>query len=67
MNRLQQIDAEIKKLQEERLAIQEQCCHPSLVLEKIYKSNAGNYDPSCDCYWIDYHCGLCDKRWSEDQ
>lgn len=45
--------------------LQEACKHPGVV-EK-YCGNSGNYDPSADSYWIDYHCPDCDKRWTEDQ
>lgn len=44
--------------------LQEQCTHPNVV--KKYGSNTGNYDPSQDCYWTDFTCPDCDKRWSED-
>jgi uncharacterized lipoprotein len=29
-------------------------------------SDTGNYDPSSDKYWTEFHCALCDKRWSKD-
>jgi len=48
-------------------AIQAECNHPKSALKQEYKSNTGNYDPTADCYWIDFHCTLCDKWWSEDQ
>lgn len=46
------------------LEFQETC--PHIVVTMEYKSNTGNYDPSADCYWRDYHCHDCDKRWSKD-
>ncbi len=34
--------------------------------EKVHGSNTGNYDPSADCYWTDFHCRTCGKRWHEE-
>lgn len=45
--------------------IQHKCTHPDVTKE--YKANTGNYDPSADRYWINFHCPDCDKRWMEDQ
>lgn len=47
-------------------AIQENCSHPKEALTFKYGSNTGNWDPHDDCYWTDYECGLCEKRWSEE-
>ena len=33
---------------------------------KKYNSNTGNYDPSADCYWIEWYCPDCNDRWRED-
>lgn len=43
--------------------LQDDCQHKNL--NKEYKSNTGNYDPSCDSYWIEYECLDCGKRWDE--
>ena len=43
------------------------CSHPKEFLIKEYKSSYGNYDKTQDCYWINFHCKVCDKRWQEDQ
>jgi hypothetical protein len=45
--------------------LQAECNHP--LLEKRYGSNTGNYDPHNDCYWTDYFCPVCGKRWTEEQ
>ena len=45
--------------------LQSKCTHPDVTKE--YKSNTGNYDPSADRYWINFHCHVCDKKWTEDQ
>lgn len=47
--------------------IQDECSHPTAAMVIVNKSNTGNYDPSEDCYWTEFHCTLCDKKWSEDQ
>lgn len=45
--------------------LQATCTHPNL--EKTYKSNTGNYDPTADSYWIEFRCPDCRARWNEDQ
>jgi len=52
-------------LDEQLNALQDQCPHDNV--EKKYGSNTGNYDPSADCYWIDFYCPDCEYRWREDQ
>ena len=52
-------------LNEQLIALQDTCRHENV--EKKYRSNTGNYDPTADCYWIDFHCPDCEKRWSRDQ
>lgn len=56
-NQQRSIDAEIKRLQGK-------CKHP--LLKYRCQGNTGNYDPSQDCYWTEFYCPLCDKRWDED-
>jgi len=64
VHELQQQLAEIKiKID----SIQSECSHPKACLTSVPNSSTGNYSPSDDVYWIDLHCGLCDKRWREDQ
>lgn len=53
------------KLSEELYELQMLCTHPDLT--KKYGGNTGNYDPSQDSYWIDWHCPDCGKRWTTDQ
>lgn len=67
MSKVDEIKKQIKTLEKELIQIQSECSHPASCLEKTAHSNTGNYDPSSDCYWYDFHCSLCDKRWSEDQ
>jgi hypothetical protein len=44
--------------------IQSKCSH--LQVEKTHGGDTGNYDPSNDHYWTEFHCLVCDKRWTED-
>lgn len=57
------IERKISDLQTELKQLQEECGHPNL--EKKYGSDTGNYDRSQDCYWTDYNCPDCGKRWCE--
>lgn len=44
--------------------IQAACDHPNV--NKVHKSNTGNYDPHADCYWTEFVCPDCGKFWHED-
>jgi len=48
-------------------SIQGHCVHPKKTVYKQTGANTGNYDPSADTYWTDYHCRICDKMWTEYQ
>ena len=52
-------------LQGQLATLQELCQHPNV--EKTYKGNTGNYDPSADSYWIEWKCPDCKKYWMTDQ
>jgi hypothetical protein len=58
---------EIAGLEQKIKSIQMECSHPKEALIEKRGSNTGNYDPSSDCHWADYHCHLCDKKWREDR
>lgn len=58
------IESRIAYWKNQRTIFQSQCPHGDVT--KTHKSNTGNYDPSADCYWTDFHCNDCDKRWSEE-
>lgn len=53
------------KLREELGELQLLCTHPDVT--KQYRGDTGNYDPSQDSYWINWHCPDCDKRWTTPQ
>lgn len=55
----------IDRLNDQLDELQEQCQHPNV--EKTYKGNTGNYDPSADSYWIEWLCPDCKKYWMTDQ
>lgn len=66
MTIIAKLRAEIAERQSKIAAIQAECSHPIAALTETKGANTGNYDPSSDCYWTDYHCGLCDKGWRVD-
>lgn len=55
----------IEALNDALEAHQGRCKHKRV--KKEYKGNTGNYDPSTDCYWINWFCPTCLKRWTTDQ
>jgi hypothetical protein len=59
------IDRRSEKLDGELAKLQATCQHPGLT--KKHGSNTGNYDPTADSYWIDFHCPDCRARWREEQ
>lgn len=59
------IDRREDKLAKELAKLQSLCGHPNV--DKTYKSNTGNYDPSADSYWIEFVCQDCRKQWIEEQ
>ena len=63
--KLQTIINTMDKLSNQLAVLQETCAHPDVT--KKYGGSTGNYDPSADSYWIDWHCPDCGKRWTTDQ
>ena len=61
----QTISDKIFKLRNQLGDLQELCTHPDVT--KKYGGSTGNYDPNADCYWIDWDCPDCGKRWRTDQ
>ena len=60
-----QLDQQIEELVRQRNELRSRCRHLHAVAK--YGSNTGNYDPTQDCYWVDFHCYDCGRRWREDQ
>ena len=42
-------------------ALQDSCRHPAAT--KKHGASTGHYDPHDDCYWTDFVCPDCGKRW----
>lgn len=63
--RLSTISKKRNHWQAELDKLQNVCQHPTP--DKKHKGNTGNYDPTADCYWIEYRCHDCDKRWIVEQ
>ena len=62
--RRKRIQAKMSKLYAELLTLQDSCEH--LNAFGMYQANDGNYDPSCDSYWLECRCPECGKRWHID-
>lgn len=60
-----QLEEDIDNAEASLEMLQRVCTHPNKDVK--YKSNTGNYDPSCDRYWIENKCPDCNKFWIEDQ
>ena len=54
----------IQRAQSKINKLRDTCPHPGATKE--HKSNTGNYDPSCDCYWTEFRCPECGKFWRVD-
>lgn len=65
MNKIQELKQKIAECESQIKELQDTCSHPPLALEYRHCSNTGNY-LEADEYWTDFHCTLCEKRWSED-
>jgi hypothetical protein len=59
------IEKNIDKCTQKLYDLQDECPHTNV--DKKYKANTGNYDPSADSYWIELSCPDCGKWWMEDQ
>ena len=55
----------IANLQDQLTDLQSKCNHQNVT--KKLQGSTGNYDPTADYYWIDWHCPDCNKRWTTDQ
>lgn len=52
-----EIKQELEIKMQELANIRAECKHQDYTLK--------HYDPLADCYWTDFTCNICDKRWSE--
>ena len=62
LNLVQGIQKRISNLQKKIDQIQSKCSHEKV--DEAYRASTGNYDPYNDKYWTDYHCQICDKKWT---
>lgn len=62
-----ELKEQIRTLSNKITEIQAECIHPKSAVTKKGGSSTGNWSSTDDRYWYDCHCGLCDKRWTEDQ
>ncbi len=65
MLKAHKIQADINHLKDTLIVHQTKCKHVKAT--KSYKGNTGNYDPSSNCYWIDWCCPTCLKQWTTPQ
>lgn len=59
------IEAKIGEWETKLFKLRDICPHDALI--KKYVSNTGHYDPSMDCYYTEFFCSDCGKRWTEEQ
>lgn len=67
MNKVEMLRKQITDAMSQIKQIQSECTHPKSCLKRESHGSHGNYDPSADRYWYEFHCELCGKRWTEDQ
>lgn len=64
--RVKAIQIKMAQLRNELEGIQESCPHNPWEIDVKHGCSTGNYDPSCDRYWTNCHCRVCDKTWTEE-
>lgn len=68
MKRIDRVKAHLKEIDKHYgmiKTLQKNCKHKHV--EKIPKSDTGNWDKSQDEYWYEITCFDCDKYWTEPQ
>jgi len=66
INKILELRQEIEERQKTIDRIQAACSHLEDCVIKDNKGNTGNWDPSQDSYWTEFHSELCDKHWIEE-
>jgi predicted RNA-binding Zn-ribbon protein involved in translation (DUF1610 family) len=64
INKRKRIEQKIQDLHKQLETLQNECTHASVM--KVNRADRGNYDPSCDRYWVEFKCPDCGKFWTED-
>jgi hypothetical protein len=59
------LEESVRQAYEELRVLQHRCKHPNVTKE--HGSSTGNWCKADDCYWIEYECIDCGKKWTEDQ
>jgi len=59
------IKAKIQVLNDDLRKLQSECLHENAT--HVHKGSTGNYDPSCDSYWVEHGCPDCDKFWTTEK
>jgi hypothetical protein len=67
MSIISKLNQEIEERRTKIAEIQAACSHPEAAVLSVPGACTGNYDPTCDSYWIDHECTLCQKKWREDK
>jgi len=65
MNIVEKYKQEIKDIESSIASIQTLCSHPEEAVTKVHKGSTGNPYEANE-YWTNFHCELCDKRWTLD-
>lgn len=60
----EEIRRQITLLKSHLTNLQSKCKHKKAT--KIHKSDTGNWCPQDDCYWTEFDCPECGKRWTEE-
>ena len=63
--KFEKIRTKQKLLAEQLVQLQLECVHENA--SHVHKGSTGNYDPSCDSYWIEHRCPDCGKFWTTEQ
>ena len=61
------LEKKLAKIYKEYEVLQDTTCEHKHDLEYKLGGSSGNWDRSDDCYWIDWKCNECGKRWTTDQ
>jgi hypothetical protein len=59
------LDRQKAKLSAAVQLLQTECQHSQPTMK--YCGSSGNYDPSSNEYWIDWHCLDCGRHWTTEQ
>jgi len=63
---IEKYEKQIEKLHLKIDALRKKCSHNPKYAREKFEGNQGNYDPSCDSYWVIRECLNCGERWNID-